>query len=508
MAECKLFKKILIANRGEIAVRVIRACKELGIPTVAVYSAADRAALQVRKADEAYCIGPPPSPRSYLLVDKILEVAKQAGCDAICPGYGFLSERADFAERCAQEQIAFIGPNPHALRVVADKISSRLKAVEAGVPVVPGMLEKLRDESHAKESAEKIGCPLMLKAVAGAGGRGMRKVGQPESLRNAFRAARSEARNCFGDGALYMECYIESPRHVEMQVLGDKHGAIIHCMERECSVQRRYQEVIEESPSTILDDDLRSRMGEAAVRIARAVHCDSAGTVEFLVSGKTREFFFLGMHTGLQTEHTVTEAILGIDICKEMIRIAAGQPISYRQDQIKIRGHAIECRIYAEDSEQDFVPSFGKIVELRVPGGAGVREESGIYQGLDVPIYYDPLLSKLVVWGSTREECIARSRQTLAEYVVKGIKTTIPFHERVLRNRCFITGEYDAALVDTMLSKPKAEREKPCADVALLAAVIKAFRRDREHASRQPGERGRVPGEPVSAWKLSGRITS
>lgn len=499
---------MLIANRGEIAIRIIRACKELGIPTVAVYSAADRAALHVRKADEAYCIGPPPSTRSYLSVDKILEVAKKAGCDAIHPGCGFLSERADFAERCAQERITFIGANPQAIRVMANEMSSRLAAFEAEVPVVPGTLEKLRDENHAKEWGEKVGYPLMLKAVAGAGGKGMRKVNQPESLRDAFRAAKSEARNSFGDDALYMERYVESPRHVEIQVLGDKHGAIIHCMERECSVQRRYQNVIEESPSTVLDDELRSRMGEAAVRIARAIHCDSAGTVEFLVSGKSREFFFLGMHTGLQTEHTVTETILGIDICKEMIRIAAGEPLSYRQDEMKIHGHAMEFRINAEESENNFVPSFGKVVEVRVPGGAGVRDWSGIYQGLDVPIYYDPLLSKLVVWGSTREECIARCRQALSEYVVKGIETTIPFHKRVLRNEHFIAGDYTAALVDTMLLKPEAEREKPHAEVALIAAVIKAFRRDREHASRTPGERGRVLGELVSAWKLSGRVTS
>jgi acetyl-CoA carboxylase biotin carboxylase subunit len=504
MAEGKLFKKMLIANRGEIAVRVIRACKELGIQTVAVYSEADRAALHVRAADEAYSIGHPPSTRSYLSVDKILGVAKKAGCDAIHPGYGFLSERAEFAERCAQEGVTFIGPNPHAIRVMTNKISSRLVAVEAGVPVVPGTLEKLLNESHAKEWGEKIGYPLMLKAVVGAGGKGIRKVNQAEDLTAAFRAAQSEARNSFGDDALYMERYMESPRHVEIQVLSDQHGTIIHCMERERSIERRYQAVIEESPSTILDDELRNKMGEAAVRIARAIHCDSAASVEFIVSAKTREFFFLGMHSGLSVEHAVTEAILGIDLCKEMIRIAAGNPLSYRQDEIGIRGHAIECRIYAEDTGNSFLPAFGRIAEVRVPDGPGVRNESGIYQGLDVPVYYDSLLSKLLVWGSTREECIARMRLALSEYVAKGIKTTIPFHERVMRSEAFIAGDYDTTFVGSTLAKTDAGREEH-ADVALAAAVIKAFRRDRERELRKPLADA---GARVSAWKLSGRVMS
>jgi acetyl-CoA carboxylase biotin carboxylase subunit len=355
MDDRKLFKKILVANRGEIAIRVIRACKELGIPTVAVYSEADRAALHARMADEAYCIGAPPSGQSYASADRILEAAKKANCDAIHPGYGFLSEHADFVERCTKERITFIGPNPNAIRVTTNKISSRLAADKVGVPVVPGMMEELRNEAHAAEWAGKIGCPLMLKATAGSGGNGMRKVDRPDNLQASYRAAKSEARNCFGDGTLYLERYVDTPRHVEMQVLADKHGNIVHCMEREGSIQRRYQSVIEEAPSSFMDDELRGKMSEAAIRIARAIKLDSAGTVEFLVSGKTGEFFFLGMHAGLSVGHAVTESITGIDLCKEMIAIAAGRPLTLRQEEISIHGHAIECRIHAEDPDNNFL---------------------------------------------------------------------------------------------------------------------------------------------------------
>jgi acetyl-CoA carboxylase biotin carboxylase subunit len=507
MTESSLFKKVLVANRGEISIRVIRACKEMGIATVAVYSEADRSALHVRAADEAYCIGSPPSRQSYLSIDRIIDVAKTTGCEAIHPGCGFLSERADFAERCANEQITFIGPNPDAIRVMADKISSRLVAVEAAVPVVPGMLEKLRNEDHAREWAEKIGYPLMIKAAAGSGGKGMRKVDRSENLLASFRAAKSEARNSFANDTLYMERYVENPRRVEIQVLADKHGNIIHCAERECSIQRRHQKIIEEAPSTVMNDELRGRMGEAALYIARAIHYDSAGSVEFIVSGKTGDFFFSKMHTRLQLEHPVTEAILGIDLCREMIRIAAGQPLTYRQDEIRIHGHAIECRIYAEDPDNNFLPSFGKITELRLPGGPGVRDDSAIYPGLDVPVYYEPMLSKLVVWGSTREECIARTTRALSEYIVNGIRTTIPFHERVMQNEHFLAGDYDSSFIDTKSEEHDAERGKAYTDAALIAALIKVFRRDRERASQNLKAPVNGPGGLVSAWKMSGRVT-
>jgi len=504
MDDRKLFTKILVANRGEIAIRVIRACKELGIPTVAVYSEADRAALHVRMADEAYCIGAPPSRQSYGSADRILEVAKKAGCDAIHPGYGFLSEQADFAERCAEERITIIGSNPSAIRVASNKISSRRAADKVGVPVVPGMMESLRNESHATEWAEKIGYPLMFKAATGTGGNAIHKVHRPECLHASFRAAKTEARNCFGDGTLYLERYVENPRHVEIQVLADKHGSVVHCMEREYSIQRRYQTLIAEAPSSFLDDELRGKMSEAAIRIARAINLDSAGTVEFIVSGRTGEFFFLEMHTGLPVEHAVTEAITGIDLCKEMITIAAGHPLTFRQEEIGMHGHAIECRISAEDPDNNFLPSPGKIVELRLPGGLGVRNESCMYPGLEIPVFYDPLLSKLVVWDTTRERCIARTRRALAEYVVKGIQTTIPFLEQVIQSKHFIAGDFDATFVNT--ERADVEEQKPYADVALIAAVLKAFRRD-EHASRESEEGSNGLGEVVSAWKMSGRVT-
>lgn len=499
-----MFKKVLIANRGEIAVRAIRACKELEIPTVAVYSEADRAALHVRVADEAYCIGPPPSNQSYLVMDRIIEVAKKSGADAIHPGYGFLAENPVFAERCEKEGITFIGPNPYAIRIMGNKTTSRVAVAEMGVPLVPGMKENLTSEQHAIEWAEKIGFPLMMKAASGGGGKGMRMVSGMEEVASAYRSAKSEALHSFGDDAVYMERYVENPRHVEIQVVGDKHGNIIYCMERECSIQRRHQKVIEEAPSVIVDDDMRRRMGEAAVNAARTVNYDSVGTVEFIVSGRTREFFFLEMNTRLQVEHPVTEMVLGIDLCKEMIRIAAGQPLSYRQEDIKIRGHAIECRIYAEDPNNKFLPTPGRITTLRVPGGPWVRDETGMYEGLDVPIYYDPILSKLVVWGGDREKCIARTLRALSEYVVKGIKTTIPFHVRVMRNEHFIRGDFDTNFIDKQFVMEDEAREKPYEDVALVAAAIKAFRRDKGRARRILG--GAEQAQAISPWKLSGRV--
>lgn len=497
-----MFKKILVANRGEIAVRVIRACQELEVPTVAIYSEADRGALHVRIADEAYCVGPAPSNESYLRMDKIIDVARKTGADGIHPGYGFLAENAEFAEECAKNGIAFIGPNPHAIRVMGNKTTSRVAVSEMGVPLVPGMKENLTSEKHAQEWAEKIGFPLMLKAAAGGGGKGMRRVEGPQDLANDFRSAKSEAQNSFGDDAVYMERYVDNPRHVEIQVLGDKHGNIIHCGERECSIQRRHQKVLEEAPSPIVDEDMRQRMGAAAIKAAKTVNYDSAGTVEFIVSGSTKEFFFLEMNTRLQVEHPVTEMVTGIDLCKQMIRIAAGNKLRHQQQDVQLRGHAIECRVYAEDPDNNFLPTPGKIVGLRIPGGPGVRDESGMYEGFEVPIHYDPQISKLVVWAADRQRCIARCRRALSEYIVKGIKTTIPFHDRVMQNQKFIDGDFDTTFIDTQFNKEDAAREKPYEKIALVGAAIKAFREDQKKAravmTAQDGG--------YSAWKMSGRM--
>jgi acetyl-CoA carboxylase biotin carboxylase subunit len=499
-----MFKKILIANRGEITIRIIRSCKEMGVSTVAVYSEADRAALHVRAADEAYCIGPAPSRESYLNQDRILEVAKACGADAIHPGYGFLSENVQFAERCAAQGITFIGPNPEAIRTMGNKTTSRVAVFAMGVPLVPGMRENLKSEAHALEWAEKIGFPIMMKAASGGGGKGMRMVTRLEDIPGAYRGAKAEAAHAFGDDAVYMERYIENPRHIEIQLLGDKHGNIIYCPERECSIQRRHQKVIEEAPSTLVDPEMRRRMGEAAVKAARAVNYDSAGTVEFIVSGKTKEFFFLEMNTRLQVEHPITEMITGIDLCKEMIRSAAGYELPFRQEDVKLHGHALECRIYAEDPDNRFLPTPGKIIGLRVPGGPWVRDESGMYEGLDVPIHYDPMLSKLVVWGSTRERCINRMLRALSEYAVKGIKTTISFHARILKNPRFLAGDVDTNFIDREFQPQDEHRVKPHEDIALVAAAIKAYLRDKDRALTMMG--GGPSGEEASQWKQSGRV--
>lgn len=506
MAVHKLFNKILVANRGEIAVRIIRACKELQIPAVAVYSEADRSALHVRVADEACCIGPAPASRSYLRTDTIIAAAKRHGCDAIHPGYGYLSEQADFAELCAAEGITFIGPNPHAIRTMASKTAARSVAAAQGVPLVPGMVEELDNDEQAREWAAKIGYPLMVKAVNGCGGKGMRSVERPEDLVKMVRAARSEAFNSFGDRAVYLERFMEKTRHIEVQIFGDKQGEIIHFMERECSIQFRNQKMIEEAPSPLVDDELRRKLGEAAVRIARAVEYDSAGTVEFLVSAATREFFFLEMNTRLAIEHPITEAITGTDLCKEMIRVAAGQPLAFRQEDVFIRGHAIECHIHAEDPDNSFLPSAGRITCLRTPGGPGVRDDSGVYEGFDVPVFYDPHLAKLVIWASTRERCISRARRALSEYFVKGIKTTLPFSERVMQNEHFMAGDYDTTFVDSTFVREDAAREKPHEDVALLAVAIKAFRRDLARARKSMSTSDTTLLAAESGWKMSGRI--
>jgi acetyl-CoA carboxylase biotin carboxylase subunit len=498
-----MFRKILIANRGEIAIRVNRACKELGIPTVAVFSEADRRALHVRVCDEAYCIGPAPSAESYLRGDHVLDVARRSGADAVHPGYGFLSENAEFAEACASAGVVFIGPRPEAIRTMGNKLSSRTAAAAQGVPVVPGMERPARDEKDALEWAERLGFPLMVKAAAGGGGKGLRMVSRMEEVASAYRLTRSESIAAFGDEAVYLERYVLSPRHVEVQVLGDRFGNLVYFPERECSIQRRHQKVIEETPSLVVDEDLRRRMGQAALQVARTVAYDSAGTVEFLVSGRTREFFFLEMNTRLQVEHPITEMVTGIDLCKEMIKIAASEPMPFRQEDVGLYGHAIECRIYAEDPDNDFLPTPGRIVGLRVPGGPWVRDESGVYEGLDVPIHYDPLLSKLVVWGSTRERAITRMLRALSEYAVRGIKTTIPFHARVIGSPEFEQGEFDTLFIDRHFRPADTQRPLPHEEIALVAAALLAHRRDR---TRLPaGPTAPTPTTPTpSPWRLTG----
>jgi acetyl-CoA carboxylase biotin carboxylase subunit len=409
-----LFKKILIANRGEIAVRVERACREMGVKTVAVYSEVDRHALHVRYADEAYLIGPPPASESYLVIDKIIDVARKSGAEAIHPGYGFLAENPVFAERCEKEKIKLIGPSAHSMRTMGSKTLARKTVQAAGVPVVPGTVEPIATEEEVLRVSRTIGFPVMLKATAGGGGKGMRLVKEEGDLRSALRMAKSEAKSAFSDDSVYIEKYIEQPRHVEIQFLGDQHGNYVHLCERECSIQRRHQKVVEESPSVIITPEIRAAMGKVAIDAAKAAQYEGAGTVEFLVD-KDINFYFLEMNTRLQVEHPITEMVTGVDIVKEQIRIAAGHPLSIRQEEVEQTGHAIECRVYAEDPDNNFMPCPGRITSLRTPGGPGVRDDSGVFEGFEIPIYYDPIISKLVAWGKDREEAIARMKRALSE---------------------------------------------------------------------------------------------
>jgi acetyl-CoA carboxylase biotin carboxylase subunit len=494
-----MFRKILIANRGEIAIRVIRACREMGIPNVAVFSEADRASLHVRYADEAYCVGPAPSAQSYLNMDAILEVARRSGADAIHPGYGFLAENAEFARRCEAAGIVFIGPPSSAIRALGSKTSARRLATAAGVPVVPGAIEDLSDAEVAS-LALAIGLPVVIKATAGGGGKGMRVVQKADDLPSAIRAARSEAQSAFGDAAIYVEKYLTAPRHVEMQILADRHGNTIYLGERECSVQRRHQKVIEEAPSPIMDEALRRRMGEAAVALAKTAGYVNAGTMEFLVD-QDRNFYFLEANTRLQVEHPVTEMVTGLDLVKEQIAIAAGEPLRHRQEALEIRGAAIECRIYAEDPFQNFVPSPGRIIGLREPGGAGVRIESGVYEGYEVPVYYDPLIAKLITWGRDRLEAAHRMRRALMEYSIHGIKTTIPFHQRVMAEAAFLRGELDTTYIDRHFAGRPHAWDESQRDVALVAAAIHIFLRDQAATGALAVRTG--PAE--SPWKLAAR---
>src|SRR5580765_7405610 len=444
-----MFTKVLIANRGEIAVRVMRACREMGIASVAVFSDVDRAALHVSKADEAYLLGPAPARESYLNVPRILEVAKRCGAEAIHPGYGFLSENAQFARACAEAGIKFIGPPPAAMELMGSKTRARTAMQAAGVPMVPGSARGL-SLAEAEEMAAKVGFPVMIKAAAGGGGKGMRLVKAPAELKSSFETAQSEALRAFNDGEIYLEKFIEDPRHIEIQVLADEHGNVVYLGERECSVQRRHQKVIEEAPSAIIDEDMRQRMGAVAVQAAKSAGYTNAGTIEFLVDAQ-RNFYFLEMNTRLQVEHPVTELVTGLDLVQLQFRIASGEKLPFRQEDIVIRGHAIECRIYAEDPENNFFPSPGKIETLLTPAGPGIRLDSGVYPGWTVPIDYDPLLAKLVGYGEDRQQAISRLARALSEYFVAGIKTNLGLFRRILADQDFQSGKIDTGYLERLL---------------------------------------------------------
>ena len=469
-----MFKKILIANRGEIAVRVIRACHELGIAAVAVYSDVDRASLHVRKADESYPIGAPAASESYLNIAKILDAAKRSGAEAIHPGYGFLSENAKFARACADAGVKFIGPTAAAMEAMGSKTRARQAVERAGVPFVPGTSRGLESFEQAEQVAARIGYPIMLKAAAGGGGKGMRLVQVPQDLRSALEAAHSEAERSFGDGEVYIEKAIVNPRHIEMQILADEHGNVVYLAERECSLQRRHQKVVEEAPSPIVDSEMRRRMGEVAVRVARGAAYTNAGTVEFLVD-EHKDFYFLEMNTRLQVEHPVTELVTGLDLVHLQIRVANGERLPFKQDDIRIRGHAVECRIYAEDPDNNYFPSPGRITLLLAPSGPGIRRDSGMYEGWKVPMDYDPLLAKLIGYGTDREQAISRLTRALSEYFVGGIKTNISLFRRILRHPDFRAAKLDTGFLDRMLQEkedaaPDSSADPKAAEVAVIAA--------------------------------------
>ncbi|MGA3013123.1 MAG: acetyl-CoA carboxylase biotin carboxylase subunit [Bacteroidales bacterium] len=468
-----MIRKVLVANRGEIAVRIMRSCRELGLITVGVYSEADRKAMHVRYADEAYFIGPAPSRESYLNMDSIIDAAKKSGADAIHPGYGFLSENASFSERCKQEGIIFIGPSAYSIATMGDKITARQTMIKAGIPIVPGTSEKITDENMAVEIAKQIGYPLMIKASAGGGGKGMRLVHNFNELLPYFRTAKSEAMNAFGNDSVYIEKYIESPHHIEFQILADQHGNVIHLFERECSIQRRHQKVIEETPSPLMTPLLRDEMGKFAIAAAKAVNYEGAGTIEFIVSD-TLEYYFLEMNTRLQVEHPITERVVGVDLVKEQINIANGLELTIRQEDLRQDGHAIQCRIYAEDTDNNFMPQPGVVTHITVPLGLGVRYDGYVYEGYEIPMHYDPLISKLISWGKTRPEAIARMRRALYEYKITGVKTNIKFLERIMDIPDFVGGKYNTHFIEQnhdRLFVPKLCGIE-CEDMAMIACFI------------------------------------
>jgi acetyl-CoA carboxylase biotin carboxylase subunit len=463
-------KKILVANRGEIAMRVMRTCKEMGIKTVAVFSEADRLSPHVRYADEAVCIGPAPSNQSYLLGNKIIEVAKKLGVDGIHPGYGFLSENADFSQAVSEAGLTFIGPRPHAIRIMGSKLAAKEAARSYNIPLVPGTESAVNDIEEAKNIAREIGYPILIKASAGGGGKGMRIVESDEDLDEQMERAISEALNAFGDGSVFIEKYVSSPRHIEIQVLADAHGNVIHLFERECSVQRRHQKVIEEAPSVILTPEIRAAMGKSACDVARSCDYLGAGTCEFIFD-ENNNFYFLEMNTRLQVEHPVTELITGVDLVRQQILIAMGQPLSLKQEDLKINGHALQLRVYAEDPSNNFLPSIGNLFSYRTPKGVGIRVDDGYEEGMDIPIYYDPMIAKLITYGQDRNEAIARMLRAIEEYEIDGPATTLSFGRFAFSHEAFISGNFDTHFVKKHFSPEKLEQGNE-ADAKIAAMLI------------------------------------
>ncbi len=494
-----MIKKVLIANRGEIAVRVMRSCREMGIKTVAVYSDADRTSMHVSYADEAILIGKAPSSDSYLCIDKIIEAAKLSGAQAIHPGYGFLSENAEFSQRCQDEGIIFIVPSAKSIQSMGDKISARKCMIDAGVPVVPGTAASM-DEENLLSTCREIGLPVIIKASAGGGGKGMRLVRDESELIEAYHEAKSEAQSSFSSDEVYVEKYIESPHHIEIQFLGDMHGNIVHLFDRECSVQRRHQKIVEESPSPFITEDVRQRMGEIAVKAAKSVNYVGAGTIEFLVDEKMN-FYFLEMNTRLQVEHPITEEVLGIDLVKEQINIANGNALRFSQKDIEQRGHAIECRICAEDTENGFIPTAGIINSVRTPQGIGVRVDSFIYDGYEIPIYYDSMLSKLIVWATQRKYALERMRRVLYEYKITGIKTNIDYLRRIMDTHDFVNGEYTTHFIEENQKNLSShdDNEEEAEKIAVIAAYMDYIvAKNSEFSVTQPPHGDQ---RPISRWR-------
>jgi acetyl-CoA carboxylase, biotin carboxylase subunit len=495
-----MFRKVLIANRGEIAVRILRACREMGIPSVCVYSEVDRTALHIRLADEAYCIGPASSRESYLRIDKLIDVARRSACDAIHPGYGFLAENPELPRACANAGITFIGPSPETMELMGCKTAGKQLARRADVPTVPGTDDPIDTPDKAQSIARNMGYPVVLKAVAGGGGKGMRVITEDDAFPSAWRDASSEARNAFGDARVFLEKYLDSPRHIEIQIFADAHGRVVSLGERECSIQRRHQKVIEEAPSTVVTPELRRKMGEAAVRLARAGGYVNAGTVEFLVDANLN-FYFLEVNTRLQVEHPVTEQVTGLDLVKLQIAIAAGARLPFAWETITPRGHAMEVRLYAEDPDNNFFPCPGKILARRIATGPGIRLDEGVYRGWVVPLDYDPLLSKLIAWGNSREETLARLRRALDEYTITGIRTNVSLFRRILAEPEFLCGEIHTRWLDELLARPRPPAVPPRPETEAAAAIAAAY-----WESIQPGASSTAQTSGASSrWKLDGR---
>jgi len=498
-----MIKKILVANRGEIAIRIMRTCREMGIESVAVYSEADRKSMHVRFADEAYYIGPSPSNESYLIIDKIIDVAKKSKADAIHPGYGFLSENAAFADRCKKEGIIFIGPSSFAINTMGDKITARKQMMAANVPVVPGTSEPILDTKKAIETIKEIGLPVMIKASAGGGGKGMRLIHEEKDIIPGVSAAKSEAKAAFGNDAVYIEKYINSPHHIEFQIIADNHGNCVHLFERECSVQRRHQKVVEETPSPIMTPAVRDEMGRHAIAAAKAVNYASAGTIEFIVDDDLN-YYFLEMNTRLQVEHPITERVVGVDLVKEQINIANNKQLSFKQEDLMQHGHAIEVRIYAEDPDNNFMPSPGLVRHISEPLGLGVRHDGYIYEGYEIPMFYDPMISKLVVWAPSREEAIERMKRALFAYKIVGVKTTISFLSRIMNAPAFRQGKYNTHFIQDNMEflRPENNATDKIKDVVAITAFYDYVKKLELKTASSNG------AAKLSKWKIAGRTRS